>query len=313
MAFDEFKKEDLDFSGLVAAPKKKKLPKPSEGLRFLERNLRKDFEVRNLPKKNVAHPKKKTALPSSNQNKTKDFPQQDGVSNTSIDNNDTAGAQEGVLKMTIDESNTRHAVLKTSIDDNTTPSPVSKVSIDIIDTARDADLDFKGNHFIEAEENISRDKDDPRYRQNNSAVSNSVRFNQNKPISANGNQTISQDKRTKSDVSETSIDKNGTACPKPSVSHSSIDNNDTAKQTAGVSIPSIDVNNTPSSVFKSSIDEIDTDVLRSDSSIYTTIIKSRFTKLTNNIFKILPNLSKTEQIIFLFFYRNSFGWNKQIG
>lgn len=47
MAFDDFKKDDLDFGSLISSDKpKKKFPKSSEGLRFLSRNLKQDVEKR---------------------------------------------------------------------------------------------------------------------------------------------------------------------------------------------------------------------------------------------------------------------------
>lgn len=356
MAFDDFKKDDLDFGSLITAEKpKKKFPKSSEGLRFLSRNLKQDVESRypsnqrsiprNIEKSlekdlspsssdpvdphNLSIDKKRTAIQKPSHDH---FLFVDKTSTNDLDNDN--------LISTIDKRSSitpAHDEHNTSIDINRTGANNSHLSS--IDDFSATDLpssvlndskivELESSEILTSVQFETKSKIDPYQHKNNASKINfeGIRSNEKSQSASSNNKNeilttepalsnsddliLSTDETSPSTEpttdQEMSIDVLSTNDDSKTNEHTtSIDNLSTSNNATNVGHnSSIDIN---SAIYEESINPL---ISNTDNRTYASRFKGNFTKLSNHIFKIWNELPKTEKILFTYFYRSSFGWNK---
>ncbi len=314
MSLDDFKKSDLDFDSLINTEKsQKKYPKSSEGLRFLTRNLKVDSDKRGELLKEqsssvakTSTDKNTTALPSSNNLQDNAA----SVAESTIDVNATHTSKANVLKTSIDENTTQ----------STPTNTVANTSIDKIAT----DLDLKvttsaTNSFSETSLNNA-----------GSAVQSSEVTAQQDHYSSVDNQTEpkfethGQDADYQSEITEqitnvvkTSTDKNTTQPTTPAiVAVTSIDEITTQINDDSVAKSSIDIFTTEQEQFKNlkpkqtvAVASIDKNTTTRNQATRITL-KGNYTKVSHHILSSFKNLQKSESLIYLYLYRQSYGWNR---
>ena len=290
MSLDDFKKSDLDFDSLINTEKsQKKYPKSSEGLRFLTRNLKVDSDKRGelLKEQNssvakTSTDKNTTALPSSNNLHDKAA----SVAELSIDTNTTHETKEDVLKSSIDENTTQstptNTVANTSIDEITT-----KIDSQATTNATDSFSKTSLNNVRLAVQSSEGSTQQDHY---------STVDNQTEPkFEAHEQDTNYQTKITEqiTNVVKTSTDKNTTLKSTPTiVVVTYIDEIATQVNDDNVAESSIDKNTTP----KNQATRI--------------TLKGNYTKVSHHILSSFKNLQKSESLVYLYLYRQSYGWNR---
>lgn len=314
MSLDDFKKSDLDFDSLINTEKsQKKYPKSSEGLRFLTRNLKVDSDKRGELLKEQSSPvaktstdKNTTALSSSNN-------LQDNIASvaeTSIDINTTLEARAAVLKSSIDENTTN----------DTTTKDVANTSIDKIATPLDAQATTSTtNSFSETSLNnpglVLQSSEGKAQQDHYSTVDNQTESK----FEAQEQDANYQTEITKqiAGVAKTSTDKNITDSAIPiTVAIPSIDEITTQTNANTVAKSSIDISTTDReraknlkpkyTVAVASIDKNTT--VRNQATRIT--LKGNYTKVSNHILASFKNLQKSESLVYLYLYRQSYGWNR---
>ncbi|MFH1355946.1 MAG: hypothetical protein ABII18_02335 [bacterium] len=268
---------------------------------------------RNLIRQNVAtevkeQEKNKSVLPH-NKIENSSLPK------TPIDKISTDNKESDVINTSIDIISTHNSEPVSSIDNIGTDlknTGVIKSSIDDISTHKNNLLNNTKFQQSIINNNLPMGFDNDQQEDKKTTAANSELLDsglqQSRQAKLNDNQEITQ----KDIINTPPIDNISTDSKKSIVPNTSIDIISTHKPEP---ISSIDV----SSTFKKdgsepflSIDNFSTDVSVDDNNVYTTSFKSNFTKLSNHYFKIWGSLSKIEKIVFLFFYRNSFGWGKSV-
>lgn len=314
MSLDDFKKSDLNFDSLINTEKsQKKYPKSSEGLRFLTRNLKVDSDKRGELLKEQSSSvvksstdKNATALPSSHNLQGSDV----HVAESSIDINTTVKPIANVVKTSIDENTTQ----------NTPKNHVAKSSIDKIATPLDLQTttnatDSLSETSLNNAELVTEGSQGTSHQDHYSTVDNQSesKFEARVP-NVDYQSEITKQIDT---VAETSIDKNATDSTTPiTVVVTSIDEITTQANTNSVAKSSIDIITTDRDQTKnlkskhaiviSSIDKNAT--VRNQATRIT--LKGNYTKVSHHILASFKNLQKSESLVYLYLYRQSYGWNR---
>lgn len=353
MSFDDFKKDDLDFGGLITSkkPKKKKFPKSSEGLRFLERNFKNDSSKREISKskpaginiekvlqKELSKPpfpapsdneavSNKNVLNSSIDNtRTKDT----STPKSSIDDKSTERTHRNQLNTSIDKISANTTEPKLSIDNKRTLSNGLYSSMDEISSETSKIKSSQISHPVKENKivspspkitNIVSPIENLELTENVSFDNASVETNKSEFLDQSGidehQELISSIDDIKMvgknlDLQTNSIDKISTDKNPSTNLDSSIVVLSTLQGSQKSSIDNSSTEDTGSETVITSIDDISTIAKSTSLPDNCSIkLKGNFTKLSNHTFKIWKDLNKTEKILFLYLYRTSYGWNKK--
>lgn len=345
MSFSDFKKSDLDFDSLINPAKpQKKYPKSSEGLRFLTRNLKNDSSKRldiqksetlaDIPPATAAPSPSVSVVPSETPNTVVDSsidiittaaslnqPIAIDVANSSIDVINTETLLDGVAKSSIDETatTTRDPIIvaETSIDNITTHSSIASNPINFSGRPQSDDTVLNAQDCSLLNEFVSL-MSEPCTAPDLSLFGISVIAQFDALYSFDSSKFILR-------VAKMSIDVFSTPISNPTVAKSSIDENATIsalhEPSFAVADLSIDVSTTPvartiqtESVAITSIVKNTTPATRPSIKIPSKEdrlnFKNNFTKVSHHVLSSFKLLQKSESLVYLYLYRQSYGWNR---
>ncbi|MBF0107270.1 MAG: hypothetical protein HQM16_18320, partial [Deltaproteobacteria bacterium] len=340
MSFDDFKKEDLDFTEFINKPTvaPKKLPPPSEGLRFLTQNLKANSKLRKvvLKPRPANHTKVLNINPdaqhlpaeefnflsasiqtSSKKLITGDFNSkpttiQNHSSNLKAKlnqkdqtNNDISGIP---INTTSNNQTVTSGILKNS--SNNIGIPVfSALSIHYAKLAFDL-------HCITPQ--ASRDT----LRHNTKLLEYLIIQSSLKDVWNTDNPTPAKPALTPTQPQSPTpviniFTDNVIGIPTTTTKETDVDNLSIPEiYSSNISMPDISTTTTRAHVHNNIYNILDfssrtLDIPYTDTSVYHADIKLRYTRLPKNIFTLLRELKNpTEKTIFLCLYRKSYGWGK---